>query len=249
MKKTLLLITLLLAHLPVHAAYGERWYNVEVIIFAYNSDVGVQEEFWPVDTGYPDVGNSVALVKSDASERLPGEIIDYEVLPISMLSGALNRLRRSSRYEVLYSRAWRLPDLPSRSANPVRIRAGKRYDANGNIAAAVPVGLPGQPQFMVDDALYEIDGRIKISLSKFLDVDADLLYRRHVSLPDENNLPVNEFRQFRLTEFRRMKSKSIHYLDHPLFGVIIGINRYRPAVIQESQAQPVRPKSISEINQ
>lgn len=249
MKKTLLLITLCLAQLPVYAAYGERWYNVEVIIFAYSSEVGVQEEFWPLETGYPDVSNSVALVRSDAAERLPGEIIDYEALPFNMLSAALNRLRRSSRYQVLYSRAWRLPDLPSRSANPVRIRAGKRYDANGNIAAAVPVGLPGQPQFMVDDALYEIDGRIKISLSKFLDVDADLLYRRHVSLPDENGLPVNEFRQFRLTEFRRMKSKTIHYLDHPLFGVIIGIDRYQPAVSEASQPEPVKPKSISEINQ
>ena len=93
--------------------------------------------------------------------------------------------------------------------------------------------------------LYEIDGRIKISLSKFLDVDTDLLYRRPVTLPDSNGLPVNEFRQFRLNEFRRMKSKTIHYLDHPLFGVIVGIDRYVP----EETFDVIQPKSAIEINQ
>jgi hypothetical protein len=250
MKYCILLISLLLLPGTGYAAYGERWYNVEVIIFAYSSDTGIQEEYWPLETGIPDISNSVSLVRHDnATERLPGEIIDYETLPFNMLSAALNRLRRSGRYNVIYSQAWRLPDLPSRSANPVRIRAGKRYDANGDIAAIVPTGLPGQPQFMVDDALYEIDGRIKISLSKFLDVDADLLYRRHVNLPDDLGMPVNEFRQFRLTEFRRMKSKTIHYLDHPLFGVLIGIDRYRPPGSEDSPKEEIRPKSISEINQ
>jgi len=101
---------------------------------------------------------------------------------------------------------------------------------------------------MSDEALYEIDGRIKISLSKFLDVDADLLYRRNVNLPDAQGLPVNEFREFRLTEFRRMKSKTIHYLDHPMFGVVIGIDRYK-ADTGEDEPEMAKPRSASEINQ
>ena len=247
MRHLLIFLGMLMAPVAASAAYGERWYNVEVIIFSYASDAGVQEEHWPIETGTPDISNSVSLVRRDNSlETLPGQIIEFEALPFQMLSGALGRLNRSSRYDVLYSRAWRLPDLPSHSATPVRILAGKRYTTDGRLA---PPAIASASQFtsMADDALFEIDGRIKISLSKFLDVDADLLYRRNVILPDAEGLPVNEFRQFRLTEYRRMKSKTIHYLDHPMFGVIIGIDRYQPDSGEDEEV--IRPKSASEINQ
>jgi hypothetical protein len=262
MKYLLPLLTLFITPSLSYAVYGERWYNVEVIIFAYTSDTGVQEEHWPIETGQPDIINSVSLIShSNEEERLPGQIIEFEELPFEMLSGALKRMQRSSRYDVIYSRAWRLPDLPKHSAPPVRIRAGKRYTTDGTLAP-MPIsdtsgGLDGNPaqqpiqetsatlDGFVDDALYEIDGRIKISLSKYLDVDTDLLYRRPVTLPDSNGLPVNEFRQFRLNEFRRMKSKTIHYLDHPLFGVIVGIDRYVP----EETFDVIQPKSAIQINQ
>ncbi|HEY5733265.1 MAG TPA: CsiV family protein [Gammaproteobacteria bacterium] len=233
------------------SVFASRWYNVEVIIFAYTSDSGVQEEQWPLDPGAPDVANSVSLITpDDTGERLPGQMLEFETIPFNSLADPLRKLQRSSRYRVIYARAWRLPDLPSHRAPPVRIRAGKRYTPSGEIAPFVPVaGDPGSQSTMavMDDSLYEIDGRIKISLSKFLDVDTDLLYRRYVTLPDANGLPVNEFRQFRLAEFRRMKSNTIHYLDHPLFGMVIGIDRLQTETEQDFDMP--QPKQASEINQ
>jgi len=245
MKYIVPVIILLLA--PATAS-ANRWYDVEMIVFAYTSDSGVQEEQWPVDPGMPDIANSVSLITRDnGSERLPGQVAEFETLPFNLLSGPLRKLQRSSRYRVIYARAWRLPDLPRHRAPPVRIRAGKRYTPDGSMAPFVPTDNVNSQasDALGDNALYEIDGRIKISLSKFLDVDADLLYRRHVMLPDTNGLPVNEFRQFRLTEFRRMKSNTIHYLDHPLFGVVLGIKRHQS---QEVFDMP-EPKSVTEINQ
>jgi hypothetical protein len=246
MKYFLFLATLLL--LPANA-YAYRWYDVEVIVFAYSSDTGVQEEQWPIDPGTPDVSNSVSLISRDNNaERLPGQINEFETLPFKLLSGSLRKLQRSSQHRVIYARAWRLPDLPSRRSPPVRIRAGKRYTPDGSVAPFIPTGVntPSSVE-MVNNALYELDGRIKVSVSKFLDVDADLLYRRHVTLPDATGVPVNEFRKFRLTEFRRMKSNSIHYLDHPLFGVVIGIGKH--VVKQEQEYDMPQPKSLEEINQ
>jgi hypothetical protein len=240
MKYSLLLIPLLL--LP-NLAYAKRWYNVEVIIFSYTSDTGVQEEYWPQETGLPDNRHTVSLIGRDSGiTRLPGQVTEYESLSFNKLAGTLNRLRNSSRYNVIYSRAWRLPDLPSRSAPAVRIKAGQRSANNSDLTGTLEGGV-------IDDAVYEIDGRIKISLSKYLDVDADLIYRRTVNLPDANGLPVNELRQFRLKEFRRMKSKTIHYLDHPLFGVVIGIDRYYPNGAEKAAApEIIQPKSASDIN-
>lgn len=207
----------------------ERWYHVEVIIFAHVSDMGVHEEYWPLETGEPDVSDSVLLVEQDnSSERLPGELLEFEVLPVETLSNAFDRMQRSALYDVIYANAWRLPDLPAKFAPSVRIRAGKRYHRDGSFA--IPAMIEGTTRFNreFEDALYEIDGRIKISLSKFLDVDVDLLYRRHIKLTGHENMEATQFHPFRLTEFRRMASNTIHYLDHPMFGVVVAINRYDP---------------------
>ena len=244
MKYLIPLLVLLLTPLNGHAA---RWYNVEVIIFAYTSDSNLQEELWPEDPGIPDVTNTVSLVnQDDTAERLPGQLTEYESLPFNLLAGSLRKLQRSSRYRVIHARAWRLPDLPSHRAPAVRVRAGKRYTSDGSIVPFNPAAENTTEQAEpVDDSLYEIDGRIKVSVSKFLDVDADLLYRRHVTFPDATGIPVNEFREFRLDEFRRMKSNTIHYLDHPLFGVVIAIGKH---VTAQEYDMP-QPKSITEINQ
>lgn len=227
------------------ANYGERWYNVEIILFAHNNEAALQEEHWPEDPGTPDSSNSVTLVGNiDESERLPGQIVEYEKLPINMLTGALSRLKRSGRYRVIHSTAWRLPYLRENQAPSVRIKAGRRYTESGQTAPEASTIRPtftqqttaqvlGQPleNQVVDGALYEIDGRIKISLSKYLDVDADLLFRENVFLPDHAGVPTQTFRSFRLAEYRRMKSKTIHYLDHPMFGMVIGIDRYEPELL------------------
>lgn len=269
---TTLLVGLLLPGLSC-AEYGERWFNVEAIIFVHNDPTAVLEEKWPEDPGMPDMQNLIDLIPLPEPEvttevqpqpleelelRLPGQVIEFEELPLVMLEGAHARLQRSSRYEVKYARAWRLPDLPVNLSPPVKIQAGLRYLPDGELAPPlpdpdapvqpIPLSLPADTSNnaiqayydvsgnLIDNALYEIEGRIKISLSKYLDVDADLLYRAHVVLPDKEGFNTPQFRTFRLTEFRRMRSKTLHYLDNPLFGLLIGIDRYEPPEVSEEDA-------------
>ena len=210
-----------------------RWYTVEVIIFANTGNAGVQEELWPKDPGRPDPGNAVTLVNLGGETLRP---VEFQRLPLKKLANSLAAMKRSSRYRVLEATAWRLPGLPLKSAPPVLIQAGKRYLPDGQITSRIPAAPATSGSLLADNdpeqlpaALYELEGRIRISLSRFLDVDADLLYRSNVSLPDASGALVNEFRSFRLTEFRRMKSNSIHYLDHPMFGMVIAIDRYGQA--------------------
>lgn len=214
---------------------GMRWYNVEVILFAHNNEAALQEEYWPEDPGTPDSSDAISLVTPASDTRyLPGQIIAYEKLPVTMLAGVLARIERSGRYHVIHSTAWRLPGLAAGKAQAVRIRAGRRFTGAGKSAT---VEAPTHTRKVIsrvleqasrppDNVLYEVDGRIRVSLSKYLDVDADLLFRDFVFLPDPQGVPTRTLRNFRLTEYRRMKSRTIHYLDHPLFGVIIGIDRY-----------------------
>ena len=39
---------------------------------------------------------------------------------------------------------------------------------------------------------------------------------------------------YRMVQSRRMRSNELHYLDHPLFGVIVRINRYMPMTTEDN---------------
>lgn len=88
------------------------------------------------------------------------------------------------------------------------------------------------------EALNQIEGTITLSRARYLHVWTDLIYRipseylivdppntESFDLESTNVDTLNTFEQplvsFRLQEHRRMRSKEIHYIDHPLFGIIV----------------------------
>ena len=144
-------------------------------------------------------------------------------LTLSALTGSL---RRSSRYEVLLHNAWRQP--VGTSPTPVLIQTGNRYGD-----------------------LYEIDGTLSFSQSRFLHMQTNLWFtqfepkfnqpqfiRMQVDLPDEvKNYPdlVTIERNkdthiavhsHTLHHSRRMRSATLHYIDHPFFGLLIKIDKF-----------------------
>ncbi|MBD3670395.1 MAG: hypothetical protein HUJ29_06445, partial [Gammaproteobacteria bacterium] len=67
-----------------------------------------------------------------------------------------------------------------------------------------------------------IDGTIKLIRKRFLHIEVDLLYRAPYIEDAANPLAREQWPQaFRLIESRRMRSSELHYLDHPMFGVLI----------------------------
>ena len=54
---------------------------------------------------------------------------------------------------------------------------------------------------------------------------------------------------FRLTQTRRMRSGELHYLDHPLFGLLVQVRPYElpvePAQPQGEAASPTPPEPAS----
>lgn len=97
-----------------------------------------------------------------------------------------------------------------------------------------------------DPSQVALDGTLRVHRARYLHVEADLLYYRPldgdgntpaatddpstISAPDSPDTAFIEQllaeedvapRLFRLTESRRMRSRELHYLDHPLFGVLV----------------------------
>ena len=70
-------------------------------------------------------------------------------------------------------------------------------------------------------------GTVKVSVARYLHVELDLLYRR--SGDDAAVAPEGTPTWFRLESERRMRSRELHYVDHPLFGVLMRITPSAPA--------------------
>lgn len=132
-----------------------------------------------------------------------------------------------------------------------------------------------------------LNGLIRVSLSRYLHLQADLILSREITLPvqpsiflnkntttstetDEiiavrespKNNPLTEsiistelgtlnftetsfYQPYRLLESRRMRSKEVHYLDHPAFGIIALITPYeRPTVNAEEEPEETPIENI-----
>lgn len=177
----------------------------------------------------------------------PDEPQAFELVPtgdrvLSRLAGSINR---SSRYRLLSHLAWRQPVTATGDAFPILVQAGDR----------------------VDD-MYELDGTLTVSRARFLHVQTNLWfteftkkYEQELPMPDI----VAEFSPGTLREYpdlvavertrgnyvpvqshhmdisRRMRSATLHYLDHPYFGVLVQIEQFSYQSETEPELAPNSP--------
>ena len=146
------------------------------------------------------------------------------------LGGLSRSLRRSSQYRFLKHMAWRQPIRSSEAPTPILIQTGDHFDDH-----------------------FMIDGTLSISRSRYLHVSTDLWFTEFTpkyGAGPLNNTPVTMDKETRdsypevakweqlrdqqlplqsypLQQARRMRSATLHYIDHPLFGILIQIDRYR----------------------
>ena len=178
-------------------ASADNLYKVEMLVFANESGIGIQDEYWPplppVDTGaalFPRPWNGYPL---ETLEELPRNDL--------RLSRDAALLARSGRYQVLYHRGWLQSIGSAQRTTPVRIKA-----SSGN---------------------YELDGSISLSRQRFLHVRPNLQLSQFgqpgpASATAESAAPV-DYRPtaWQLQDSRRMRSNEIHYIDHPKLGILM----------------------------
>ena len=100
-------------------------------------------------------------------------------------------LEKDGRYRILASSHWRqtLEANPRPAVKPTRIASA---------------------------AAGELEGAVRFSLSRYLHLDVNMLFRDiSTSLPQ----PV----LYQIHEQRRIKSQETHYFDHPRFGVLVRV--------------------------
>ena len=205
-----LAVAFLIAAVPVRpAGASERWFTVEMIVFDDLRGEGLHAEHWPAEPGAPSGDGAIELAPLPGGQP-DGAAHAFRLVNRSELSltGVRDSLRRSAHYRPLLHAAWRLPGVPRDAARPAHVGvrlAGSGADGGGE-----------RPT---------VQGTVKVSLARYLRVELDLLYVRAAS--GEVAAPETAPTRFRLVSERRMRSRELHYIDHPIFGVLVWIEPLR----------------------
>ncbi|MFW1677818.1 CsiV family protein [Pontibacter sp. JAM-7] len=214
---TLLITVLALSASLAHSQELDNWYSIEIIIFSNEESAAVQAETWPL---LPEPAQRDAVnLQPAAVDATPYSLMAAEKLT---LTTAKAQLQRSGQYRTLLHTGWIQPVQRTQNPTPVRIVAGN----------------------ILDNGRYELEGYLGIGRGQYLHVRPDLYLNRILSPAQANALeqarsaePVASAAELNTLPFslqevltvhmdqpRRMRSGEVHYIDHPLFGMVVSIN-------------------------
>ncbi len=203
-------------------------YIIEMVFFANQRERIANSVYISTRPVTPALQNAVLLNENAATYGFT--LLPPEALTLTEQAAALEE---SGRYRTLRHVAWRQPGLAGKDARAVRIYAGENYknEFGGRLPtnANDPITDPPPPEktrtstdkSTTISTLVELDGTITVVLGRYLHVYTDLVYRRPYvtdSLPRQRALA-----EFAVKTHRKMRSKELHYLDHPLLGILVTI--------------------------
>lgn len=192
------------------------WYQFEILVFERIATGAGSTEGWPLDPGRPDSANATWFSKGQPLNN--NQPVPFRMLPAEerSLNDAWGQMRRSRDYRPLYHVAWRQPMESPGRAKPIYFSL---LPENG--AQASDMNPP------------KLEGTLKFSIKRYLHLDADIVLHRAASGIDPQATQgtlgfAPHFRHYRLQERRRMRSGKLHYIDHPVLGMLTIAKRYTP---------------------
>lgn len=185
-----------------------RDYLVEVILFetvaARNMDAG--------GLYYPNIENSLELGSSEAVQA--GFLQTDQALSLTENAAEISA---SGRYRLISHFAWRQPGLDDASAVPVHINLGETSriylpEDLSPYETFFPASFSPTPEYTRPAITNTVNGTIRVRLGRFLHMDAQLIFTD----PETQQ-------GFRLSQSRKMRSRELHYIDNPRFGILTRI--------------------------
>lgn len=210
---------------------AQSWYQVNIVVFENRAAVDGGEALQQPDgMQFVVPGNAVeidAIAESgDENGFQRTTIIDNE------FNSVVASLQRSSGYKVLLVKSWRQPGLERNVAIPVVVRGGNTYGPHSQLEGTIRLVLSRYLHLETDLWLGEYTLEQPLAptdaATDTLPVAQDMP-AVDVGLAPEGMTPDNAesiyvpLRLVRLQESRRMRSKELHYIDHPQIGVVAKI--------------------------
>jgi hypothetical protein len=239
-----------------------RYYDVEVIIFESLDPSARQSENWKTDINR-EIPPVAAELDQPYPGPIPPQYdpsLTFKTLPQNrfQLQPEEKLLTNTNQYRILLHTAWIQPGMDPTAALPVHIN--RTFLTDTPVSHTLTPSSPGMPPANLPppagatQTRSVLDGYIKIILTRYLQADVDLVYKTDLPLSDQTMLtspatnagastlpsattaiPMTQPVIYRLTESRRMRSKELHYLDHPVLGVLLLITPYEGKVAPQKQ--------------
>jgi len=230
-----ILITLLLLTFTTSQVTAEeadpvndlKEYDVEIIIFEDTHARYLSSQSWDQAIQNTDEINTIeSPTKITEIKEIKEYPANFKSITPSILTAKYKRISASSEYNVLFYGAWRQPGLDKDQAFEIDINDLENIHIN-----------------MSENSL---SGTFKLVLARFLHIYNELVYHRKPTLNAENTIETTEKTIETTTEtaeiadeiyplksHRRMRSKELHYIDHPLVGILIQINPVKKKAIEK----------------
>jgi len=246
MQKSLISIVLLFAYFGQTnaAVYQEevKYYDIEVLIFENLKQNPRNTETWPSSVDFVLPENALFI-----GSPYPGPIPEnynprFTFKPIKtstyQLQDEAKALTEHKDYRILYHRSWRQPGMKRENAVSVIIEKEiPRIEYTNNPELQIE---PAQFEFnqIINQRMPKLNvlkGTVKISLSRYLHIQTDLNYTRHIIANNTENtgkIQSDEIdpsfveiqpQVYQLKQTRKMRSKELHYLDNPRLGLLVYI--------------------------
>jgi len=224
---------LLISLLSTPSFANERWYQIEILIFANNSAQGLISERWrQPKTETPSVEDrTMTLEEAIADSRYYFESVSESD---KQLLDSVAKLRKHWQYRPLLYSAWQQGFTKDAAAIPVYInnqiivkKADPFAQSVSQFSQRFGDGFSSEDLDAGNkQTIYELSGTAAVTLKRYLHLELKLDYNRLLNSRDKEQVKAiyqslgTDYLSFKIDESRRMRSKQAHYFDHPTFGVI-----------------------------
>jgi hypothetical protein len=233
-----ILLTFLLISFSLFShAEGIRYYDVEVVLFENLDNASRQGENWP---------NSVELELPETTIEIgqpyPGPIpkeydpkLTFKALTQKdyQLQEQAKKIDESDSRRVLLHAGWRQPGMAREEALSVYFKRQIPGTSPGSSVATEVSVDPMATSRLAQAEAGELEGMIKVILSRYLHVDTDIVFRPQIVEEPQSFFAMEVMENtvqpvvYRLHQTRRrMRSRELHYLDNPVLGMLVLITPY-----------------------
>jgi hypothetical protein len=211
----------------------------------------LQEDESPEDTSNNERSINLAAEESSAAFTLLAK-------DERQLSRHVRRLLRTGQHRLLFHEAWLQPMENRQQAVSILIRGGEQYDRHFELEGYLTLSVERYLHINTDLWLSRFASTIGTDQTPWpvlptpptvLKAEQQMADELNLKPSGSHNWGVQEQRPFELLfdqqytvertvamrQHRRMRSQELHYLDHPLMGVLVKVIPYKqPEIIEEA---------------
>lgn len=198
MKKILVCIALLCLPTAGYAASGGGLYEIEVLIFKHLQEELEGDELWANNLQEMAADDTTRPATTPLEGKTPNER--------SLLSETADTLMHKPNYELMFHKRWVQNAEAKSKAKPLALKTDDQQSDSG----------------------MQLDGNIRFYLSRYYHLDVDLSMRE----AGKHLLPFRPGKEddqlvYTIKQDRRIKTKELHYFDHPKFGMLVMVRPLR----------------------